>query len=96
VATAGSIHLSPAAFGHGTEVRVTLEYDPPGGKLGAWLAWLFVEEPGRQIEEELQRFKSAGSKHTVPSLPDSLRKQRARPIRLSNCPAACGLAGHLR
>jgi uncharacterized membrane protein len=41
----------------GTEVRVDLDYDPPGGKLGESIARLFGEEPGQQIEEDLERFK---------------------------------------
>lgn len=40
-----------------TEVRVDLDYDPPGGKLGESIARLFGEEPGQQIEEDLERFK---------------------------------------
>jgi uncharacterized membrane protein len=39
------------------EVRVDLEYDPPAGSLGATVAKLFGEEPGQQIEEDLERFK---------------------------------------
>jgi uncharacterized membrane protein len=55
VATAGSVHFTRAPGG--TAVRVVLKYDPPGGKLGAWLAWLFGEDPGRQIDEDLRRFR---------------------------------------
>ena len=40
-----------------TEVRVDLDYDAPGGKLGESIARLFGEEPGQQIEEDLHRFK---------------------------------------
>ena len=40
-----------------TEVRVDIEYDPPGGALGASIAKLFGEEPGQQIAEDLERFK---------------------------------------
>jgi uncharacterized membrane protein len=57
VATAGSVHFTRAPGGRGTEVRVVLKYDPPGGKLGAWLAWLFGESPDEQIEADLRRFK---------------------------------------
>src|SRR5262249_49471792 len=57
VDTAGSVHFTPAADGHGTEVQVTLKYDPPAGRLGSWVAWLFGEEPGVQIEDDLARFK---------------------------------------
>lgn len=57
VATAGSVHFTREPGGRGTQVRVVLKYDPPGGQLGAWLAWLFGESPGRQIEADLRRFK---------------------------------------
>jgi uncharacterized membrane protein len=57
IATAGSVHFTPLSFDRGTEVVVTLKYDPPGGKLGSWMAWAFGEEPGQQIREDLRRFK---------------------------------------
>jgi uncharacterized membrane protein len=57
VATAGSVHFNPLGPGRGTEVRVVLKYDPPGGKLASWLAWLFGQEPGQQVHDELMRFK---------------------------------------
>jgi uncharacterized membrane protein len=55
VSTAGSVHFREA-YG-GTDVRVRLQYNPPAGKLGAAVAWLFGEEPSVQIREDLQRFK---------------------------------------
>ena len=57
VDNAGSVHFTPAPGGTGTEVRVVLKYDPPAGALGAAVAKLFGEEPERQIEEDLRRFK---------------------------------------
>jgi len=57
VSTAGSVHFRPAPGGRGTEVVVSLKYDPPGGKLGSWLAWLFGEEPTLQVRDDLRRFK---------------------------------------
>jgi len=57
VDTAGSVHFTPLSAGRGTEVRVTLKYDPPGGKVGAWLAWMFGQEPGRQVRDDLARFR---------------------------------------
>jgi uncharacterized membrane protein len=57
VDTAGSVHFYPVTGGGGTEVKVTLKYDPPGGKAGAALAWLFGEDAATQIEEDLHRFK---------------------------------------
>lgn len=41
----------------GTEVRVTMTYLPPAGKLGALVAKLFGEEPSQQVDEDLRRFK---------------------------------------
>ena len=57
VASAGSVHFEPAAGGRGSVVRVVLKYDPPAGKLGAFVARLFGENPEQQIDEDLRRFK---------------------------------------
>ena len=43
--------------GRGTEVRVVIEYIPPAGRLGSWVASLFGEEPEMQVREDLKRFK---------------------------------------
>jgi uncharacterized membrane protein len=67
VSTAGSVHFDPAPGGRGTEVRVTLKYDPPAGQLGSWLAWLFGREPGQQVREDLRRFKQLAEAGEVPS-----------------------------
>ncbi|HEX8560712.1 MAG TPA: SRPBCC family protein [Pyrinomonadaceae bacterium] len=56
VASAGSVRFEPAGEGS-TTVRVSLKYDPPGGKLGSLVARLFGENPDQQIEEDLGRFK---------------------------------------
>lgn len=58
VDTAGSVHFRPAPAGRGTEVRVSLKYDPPAGKLGAAVARLLGESPDRQVQADLSRFKS--------------------------------------
>jgi uncharacterized membrane protein len=57
VVSAGSVRFKPAGGDHGTEVRVVLQYDPPAGKVGSTVAWLFGEDPQTQIEEDLRRFK---------------------------------------
>jgi uncharacterized membrane protein len=57
VNSAGSVHFTAAPGGRGTEVRVVLKYDPPGGIVGATIARLFGEEPSQQIDEDLRRFK---------------------------------------
>ncbi len=58
VDNAGSVHFADATGGRGTSVRVTLQYNPPGGVLGAYLAKLFGEEPEQQITDDLRRLKS--------------------------------------
>lgn len=55
IATAGSVNFRETP--RGTEVRVHLQYNPPAGRLGAAVAWLFGEEPSLQVREDLRRFK---------------------------------------
>jgi uncharacterized membrane protein len=57
VDNAGSVQFRPAPGGCGTELKVQLQYNPPGGTFGAWFAKLFGEEPSQQIEEDLRRLK---------------------------------------
>jgi uncharacterized membrane protein len=57
VATAGSVHFRPAPGGRGTELRVELKYDPPGGQVTHWFTALFGEDAGHQIDQDLRRFK---------------------------------------
>jgi uncharacterized membrane protein len=57
VSNAGSVHFTPLGNGISTEVLVVLSYEPPAGKLGAAVAKLLGEEPSKQIEDDLRRFK---------------------------------------
>lgn len=57
VDNAGSVHFTPTSDGRGTMVKISLKYDPPGGVVGAAIAKLFGEEPARQIDDDLNRFK---------------------------------------
>jgi len=57
VPNAGSVRFKALPHDRGTEVRVELEYAPPGGKLGGVIARLFHEEPEVQVREDLRRFK---------------------------------------
>jgi len=57
VDTAGSVHFRAAPGGRGTEVRVTLKYRPPAGKLGSAVAKLFGKDPECEVREDLDRFK---------------------------------------
>lgn len=57
VDNAGSIHFKPAAGDRGTDVKVILRYDPPGGLLGAMTARIFGEDPAHQVKEDLRALK---------------------------------------
>ena len=57
VPNAGSVNFADAPGGRGTIVRVTLDYEPPAGRVGAILSHFFSEEPDRQIREDLRKFK---------------------------------------
>ena len=57
VISAGSVNFDDQP-GHGTRVTVRLQYDPPGGKIGAYVAWLMRQEPSQQIREDLREWKS--------------------------------------
>jgi uncharacterized membrane protein len=67
VVSAGSVCFKPAPGGRGTEVRVRLQYDPPGGKLGSTIAWMFGEEPSQTIREDLRRFKRLMETGEIPT-----------------------------
>jgi len=53
----GFVRFKKAPGDRGTEVKVVLEYNIPGGGLSAALAKLFGEEPEQQIGDDLRRFK---------------------------------------
>ncbi|MEU1688922.1 SRPBCC family protein [Micromonospora sp. NPDC005707] len=57
VPNSGCVRFMRAAGGHGTEVRVELEYSVPGGKPGALVAKVFGEDPQQQVCDDLRRFK---------------------------------------
>ena len=57
VDNAGSVRFERAPGGRGTVVKVQMQYNPPGGKIGAGIAKLFGEEPDQQTWEDLHRFK---------------------------------------
>ena len=56
IPNSGTVEFRPTT-NRGTEVRVTLTYEPPAGKLGSIVAKLFGEEPSQQVAEDLRRFK---------------------------------------
>lgn len=57
VNNAGSAEFKPTGDGRRTWLTVTLQYEPPGGYLGATMAKWLGEDPDTKIAKDLQRFK---------------------------------------
>jgi uncharacterized membrane protein len=53
----GTVRFRELPNGRGTEVRVRLEYTPPGGIVGVAVAPLFKTLTTQQLKEDLRRFK---------------------------------------
>jgi uncharacterized membrane protein len=84
IVNAGSVRFQPAPAGHGTYVRVALNYNPPAGKLGATIAQLLGADPAQLIKEDLRRLKQmmeAGEIATVDGQ-SSGRAAEASPVQI--------------
>jgi uncharacterized membrane protein len=68
VDNAGEIRFSKAMGDRGTEVHVFMDYVPPAGKLGSWIASLLGENPTRVIREDLRRFKQRMEIGEIPTI----------------------------
>ena len=66
ITNAGSVHFEEAP-GHGTYVKVVLNYNPPGGRAAALFAKLFGKEPGQLIEHNLRRLKQLIETGEIPT-----------------------------
>lgn len=73
VDTAGSVEFVAAPGNRGTEVRVELTYNPPGGRMGAVVAALFGSAPEQEIQEDLRRFKSRMETGEMPRADENVR-----------------------
>lgn len=54
-------------FGRGTEVRLFISYDPPGGAVGKVVAKVLQREPRIQARRELRRFKQLMETGEIPT-----------------------------
>ena len=76
----GTVRFRPAPAGQGTEVHVTLGYQPPGGKAGAVIAKLMGRSPGEEIPRDLNALKQLLETGEVARAAGSLRiGQSAQP-----------------
>ena len=57
IQTTGQIRFAKGLGDRGTEVHVDMDYVPPAGRLGKWIATIFGQNPQRLIREDLRNFK---------------------------------------
>jgi len=69
----GSVHFEPTGDGS-TIVRVSLQYNPPAGSVGARISKMLGEDPEVMIRDDMQRFRELMETGTVSS---ASPKQRA-------------------
>jgi uncharacterized membrane protein len=67
VPNTGRIEFKDSSNGRGTIVTATIAYDPPGSKLGAFVAKLMGREPKVQARRDLRRFKQLMETNEIPS-----------------------------
>ncbi len=77
----GSVNFTAAPGGRATEVRVHLEYVPPAGQLGRYVAKLFGEEPEQQVKDDLRHFKQLMETGEIPYSDASFGGGAARPVK---------------
>jgi uncharacterized membrane protein len=68
VENAGSVRFEDAPGDEGTEVTVAMEYNPPGGRLGAMIAKLTRDAASSQIYDALRRFKALMEAGEIPTI----------------------------
>lgn len=60
ISHAGSVIFADAPAGRGTEMKIEVDYEPPGGPFGALtarFAQIFGQSPDTKVREDLRRFK---------------------------------------
>jgi len=67
VPNSGRIEFRDTSNGRGTQVSVTIVYDPPAGALGKLIAKLFQREPHIQARRDLRRFKQLMETGEIPT-----------------------------
>jgi uncharacterized membrane protein len=57
ITTAGSVNFDELPNGLGTQLTVRLQYEPPAGRVGDFVAQKFCHAPSQTIREDLRRMK---------------------------------------
>jgi len=75
----GSVRFESDYEGTGTLVKVSMQYNPPAGQLGEWVARMFGENPKKTIAEDLKRFKELLETGNVMTKGSTKRRQAVSP-----------------
>ena len=65
IVTSGQVTFNPIPDGQ-TEITVTMQYTPPAGPVGDWVANVLVK-PEKQVASDLRRFKEYVETAAVPA-----------------------------
>jgi uncharacterized membrane protein len=57
IVAAGSVNFARARNGRATQITVHMQYAPPAGRAGAFLATIFGQAPSAAVREDLRRLK---------------------------------------
>lgn len=73
----GSVRFEPE--NGGTVVKVSLQYNPPAGQLGEWVASMLGDNPRKTIADDLERFKELMETGNVTTRASSRRRSAVSP-----------------
>ncbi len=68
VITSATIQFTKAPGNRGTEVKLMIRYDPPGGIIGATIVKLLGDDPSKELREGLRRFKQLFEAGEIPTI----------------------------
>lgn len=68
IENAGQIRFGPALGNRGTDVHVFIDYVPPAGRLGHWIASMLGQNPRRVVREDLRNFKRIMEIGEIPTI----------------------------
>jgi uncharacterized membrane protein len=66
--TRGEIRFEPGMGDRGTNVHIIMDYVPPAGRLGHWLATIIGRSPERLLRDELRNFKRVMESGEIPTI----------------------------
>jgi uncharacterized membrane protein len=88
IANHGAVLFRPASRGRGTEVHLTIGFEPPGGAVAAKILRLFEAVPEQQLKGDLRRLKQILETGEITRSDASIhrRTHSARPPALQQLP----------